>query len=88
MEAAGMRSVSGNKVSCAVSHRKAAVTARTGELCRVIVGFEREGKGICTMHVSGEGVKPAHHPSAEGEGVVDPVFRIFIFVFALNRCTP
>jgi hypothetical protein len=88
MEAAGMRSVSRNKVSCAVSHMKAAVTARTGELHRVIVGFEREGKGICMMHVSGEGVKPAYHPSAKGEGVVNPVFRIFVFVFALNRCTP
>jgi hypothetical protein len=88
MEAAGTRSVSGNKVSHVVSHRKAAVIARMGELRRVIVGFEREGKGVCVMHVSGEGVKPAHHPSAEGEGIVDPVFRIFIFIFALNGCVP
>jgi hypothetical protein len=88
MEMAGMRSVSGNKVSHVISHRKAAVMAGTGELHRVIVGFKREGEGICAMHVSGEGIKLAHHPSAKGEGIVDPVFRIFVFVFALNGCMP
>ena len=86
-EAASTRSVSRNKISCAVSRRKAAVAARTVELRRVFVGFEREGEGVCAMCVSGEGIELAHHPSAEGQGIVDPIFRVIIFFFTRSRLT-
>ena len=54
----------------------------------VVIGFQGQDESVCVVCISGKGVKPIHNPSAEGEGVVDPVFRIIVFIFAQNRCMP
>jgi len=64
----GARHVGGNKVTVAVSHRKAVVAAWSAELGRVVIGAGLQGKDkcICAKRVSWEGVKPTHNPGAEG----------------------
>jgi hypothetical protein len=61
--------------------------AKWGEVI-IIIGLEGQDEGVCAVHVSGESVEPTHDPNAKGEGIVNPVFRIIIFVFARNRCVP
>ena len=53
----------------------------------IIIGLKGQNKCIYAVHVSGEGVEPTHDPSAEGEGIVNPVLRI-VFFFSQNGCAP
>ena len=82
--AGSARRVRADEVASAVSRGKAAIAAGSAKLggVVVVVGFEGEDEGICAMRVSGEGIEPTHHPCAESECGVDPVFGVVGFFLA------
>ena len=58
--AGGARRVGGDEV------RSAARAVVLNEVFVIVVThLEGEDKGVCAVHISGEGVEPTHHPGAE-----------------------
>jgi len=64
--AGGARRVGGDEVGSAASRGRAARAVVLNEVFVIVVTcLEGEDEGVCAVRISGEGVKPTHHPGAE-----------------------